>query len=314
MKTKGPAQELFVTPDEGARIETATPTTPKPPEAATCPATTTTLSPPVSAPEAGGAQAQALLVLIGRLATDPNADLTKLERFLDLQERILAKSAEAEFGAALSAFQGECPAIMKSKEIKGQTGPARGSYCPYGSLMEQVQPFLTKHGFSVHFTQDAKAEGKQVAVHGFVRHRAGHKEPLGFTMPPDPSGGKSDIQAIGSTRSYAKRYAVTDFFNLRLLDGSEVDSDGNLRGVRKPATRQEDAGVSKMEKATLAEELAARIKAANLSDEEFTKIATEVSGFPVPHWRRLRADWVTYFNGEAGWQEVLDKGHDLEIL
>src|SRR3546814_13380927 len=47
-------------------------------------------------------ESSSLLAVISRAASDPNVDLDKMERLLAMQERIVARQAEALFASALS--------------------------------------------------------------------------------------------------------------------------------------------------------------------------------------------------------------------
>src|SRR3546814_10492884 len=54
-------------------------------------------------------ESSSLLAVISRAASDPNVDLDKMERLLAMQERIVARQAEALFASALSEMQDELP-------------------------------------------------------------------------------------------------------------------------------------------------------------------------------------------------------------
>ena len=131
-------------------------------------------------------------------------------------------------------------------------------------------------------------------------------------MPPDASGGKSSIQAIGSSRSYAKRYAITDFFNLRLVEEDELDNDGNLRtrkpqGKGKATSNRED---QRTDKENHAAAIAKRLKAEGLTDERYTNIVIgpDFYGSPCAHWRRLPVEWIEWLDSDEAWDAVLAEG------
>ena len=54
-------------------------------------------------------QMNGLISVIERLATNPEADIEKLERMLLMQERILDRQAQQEYSNALAQLQGELP-------------------------------------------------------------------------------------------------------------------------------------------------------------------------------------------------------------
>src|SRR3546814_8683619 len=66
-------------------------------------------------------ESSSLLAVTSRAASDPNVDLDKMERLLAMQERIVARQAEALFASALSEMQDELPSV-------GERGDAAGRY------------------------------------------------------------------------------------------------------------------------------------------------------------------------------------------
>ena len=50
-----------------------------------------------------------------RLACDPNVDVAKLEKLIEMQERIMRHQAKAAFDAAFAEMQGEIPIITERR-------------------------------------------------------------------------------------------------------------------------------------------------------------------------------------------------------
>lgn len=148
----------------------------------------------------------ALLAVIARAAADPNVDLDKMERLLNMQERILAKRAEAEFNAALADMQCEMPTV-------GERGKAsdRYTYALWEDINKAIKPILQKHGFSLSFHIDT-ANG--ITVTGILAHKGGHTSKTSMWLPPDASGNKPAVQAVASSVSYGKRYTAGALLNL----------------------------------------------------------------------------------------------------
>jgi len=64
--------------------------------------------------EEGGAVADynsSLLEVIAKAARDPNVDIDKMERLLQMQERVQSRDAEVAFNQALNAAQSEMGTI-----------------------------------------------------------------------------------------------------------------------------------------------------------------------------------------------------------
>src|SRR5438045_7882033 len=96
-----------------------------------------------------------MVAVIERLAMNPSIDVAKLEKVIELQERILAYNAKAQFNAAFAEMQPEIPVIIERARTD------KGKYAPLEDIIEVVRPILAKHGFGLsHKTRD-EADGKR---------------------------------------------------------------------------------------------------------------------------------------------------------
>lgn len=160
-------------------------------------------------------------LMFERLARDPAVDVEKLEKLIGMQERILAHSARAAFESAFAEMQGELPAIdERGRILVGET--VRSRYARYEDIQQAIRPVLKKFGFALRHREEDLPDGK-LRIVGVLSHRDGHREEDKFDCPPDASGGKSNIQAIGSTRSYGMRYTTISLLN---IETRGMDTDG----------------------------------------------------------------------------------------
>ena len=150
-------------------------------------------------------EATTLIAVISRVATDPNCDLDKMERLLNMQERVMAKQAEQAFNAAMAAMQAEIPSIAErgtGHNIK---------YATLEDILDTVRPIMHKYGFAVSFRI---SQVDRVTVTGVLMHKDGHREETSMTLAADTSGSKNAVQAIGSSVSYGKRYVLCAMLNI----------------------------------------------------------------------------------------------------
>lgn len=162
-------------------------------------------------------------LMFERLARDPNVDVVKLERLIEMQERILAYNAKAEYYTAFAAMQGDLPTV----EEKGSTN--NGMYALHEDIVEAVRPVLQKHGFMLtHRTHFPDAT--TVRVVGILAHKGGHAEETEFLSKADTSGNKNAIQALGSAQSYGQRYTSRALLNI----ASRVADDDGIATSPKP--------------------------------------------------------------------------------
>lgn len=165
--------------------------------------------------EQSNTQVAPILSMIERVATDPNADIEKLEKMLDMQERVLDRQSEMEYNAAMSALQAEMPTIHKGGKAHNST------YARYEDINAAIKPLLARNGFSVSFRSDFN--NNMLEVKGIIAHKSGHREETTMCLPYDTSGSKNGIQAIGSSVTYGKRYVLCMLFNIATSD----DDDAN---------------------------------------------------------------------------------------
>lgn len=158
-----------------------------------------------------------LALVVERLAANPDVDVTKLEKIIELQERILNHQAREAFNTAFAKMQGEIPTIVeKGRGDKGMT------YARLEDIVAQVRPILQKHGFTLsHRTE--WPDTKTVKVIGILTHERGHERASEFLSAADQSGSKNAIQALGSAVSYGRRYTTKDLLAIVTTD---EDDDG----------------------------------------------------------------------------------------
>lgn len=174
-------------------------------------------------------QIERVLALIERVASDPQASIEKLEKMIELQERIMAHNARAAYDTAFAEMQPELPEIEENGRVsfKDKNGNQRATpYALFEDINKAVKPILAKHGFSLsHRREDAQGA---IRVTTILAHRSGHREQTSFSGPVDDTGSKNAVQAIKSTMSYAERINVTLLLNISTRG---ADDDGQAAGV-----------------------------------------------------------------------------------
>jgi len=146
-----------------------------------------------------------ILQVIQRAATDPQCDIDKMERLMQMHERFMVKQAEQLFAEALAGMQNELPSISERGDANG-----RYKYALWEDINETLKPVLAKHGFALSFRTRTE---NGVEVQGVLTHKAGHSERTTITLPADPSGNKNAVQAVASSISYGKRYTAGALLN-----------------------------------------------------------------------------------------------------
>jgi hypothetical protein len=179
---------------------------------------------PAPAPIQAASESAAIFAMIERAAMNPAVDLDKMERLLQMQERVLERNARMAYAASLSAMQPELPVIEAHGGIKDRAGKVQSRYAKWEDINEQIKPVLAKHGFALSFRTGH--EGDKIIVTGILSHRDGHAEETTMALPLDLSGSKNAVQGVGSSTSYGKRYTAGALLNLTSRAPEDQDDDG----------------------------------------------------------------------------------------
>ena len=179
----------------------------------------------------GGA---AILSVIERAATDPNVDIDKMERLLDMHHQMIDRDAEQQFNISMTAAQSGMTAVAHNSENK-QTS---SNYADLAAIDKAIRPVYTSNGFSLSFGTDDCPIPDYMRVVCDVSHAGGHTRRYQVDMPLDAAGikgtpNKTKTHAHGSTMSYSQRYLTKLIFNL-----TTEDDDGNAAGAATISEQQ----------------------------------------------------------------------------
>lgn len=215
--------------------------------------------------------------MIERVAVNPDVDVAKLEKLLDMQERILRHTAEAAFNAAFAEMQASLPEVAE----RGKTD--RTHYATLEDIIQAVRPVLAAHGFALsHETE--WPDDKHVRVIGILTHRAGHSRRSVFLAAADASGSKNAIQALGSSISYGRRYTTADLLNIATRKQDD-DGEGSVRARQPEAPEGFDDWLADME--ALADEGLPKLEEVwRGTKDDYRRYAVK---FRRQEWERIKA-------------------------
>lgn len=168
------------------------------------------------------APADPMVNMIERIAMDPNADLSKLERMMEMKEKLDAKNAKAAFDAAFSRASAEFPEIPLNGENKHQ----KTRYALLKDILSGVRPILSKHGLALSFSTEV--DEQFVTVTAELSHEGGHSRRNSIPLPRDTGAGRNAVQAVGSSQTYGQRYTAQAILGLSL--GDDTEDDGHSGG------------------------------------------------------------------------------------
>jgi hypothetical protein len=170
-----------------------------------------------------------LAATVQALAEKPDVDVTKLERIIELQERLLKEQSRQAFNAAMSAAQRAMGPIV----ARGWNPETRSKYRKYEDIDRVIRPIYTTHGFAMSFGTADTDKPDEIRVTCLVTHAGGHEREYAVNVPSDGKGIKGGVfmtrtHATGSGLSYGKRYLADLIWNLAMT----TDDDGNAASGR----------------------------------------------------------------------------------
>lgn len=171
-------------------------------------------------------QNSAMATQIFDLAAQDGFDVEKLEKLMDLYERDTNRQAKVAFNQAFAEMQSDLPTVAKSKTVSFKKDSNDNPITAYKhatleDIVDIVRPVLQQYGFAISFSIDTH---EKVTVTCTLMHKAGHSIDTTITLNPDGSGSKNNVQAIGSSVSYGKRYTLCSLLNIATRDDDDAQS------------------------------------------------------------------------------------------
>ena len=156
-----------------------------------------------------------------KIAVEQGADLDKLEKLMDLQDRWEADQARKAYNEAMANFKAHAPRLVRDSHASFGQGKTTYSYSTLDSITQKLAPALAKWGLSHSWL--TSQDGDRITVTCKLTHREGHFEEVSLSAAPDTSGSKNAVQSIGSTATYLSRYTLLAVTGLATGTG---DDDG----------------------------------------------------------------------------------------
>ena len=184
----------------------------------------------------------AMLIMIERIASSPDADISKMERLMEMRDKELARVARQDFSADYVLMKPKLPIIIKTKNNQ-QT---KSKYAALEDINKIIDPILAEYNFSTS-TRVISQSKESVTVEAVLWHKSGHTETTQVEMPLDKAGiqgtvNKTGVHALSSSITYAKRVAICALLNISTGD----DLDGNQEPVDTLATHAQRLAMSNL--------------------------------------------------------------------
>jgi len=188
-----------------------------------------------------------------RLAVKTGADVDRLAKLMDLQDRWQAQQAKREFIEAMSQFQNDLPVIAKIREVRKSTTSGAGLLYKFANLddiVKAIRPFEQKHGF-IHRFDFQPREGGGCKCTCVITHRGGHSESTTVSIPTTTGINTNAAQNNGIEMAYGQRYSLIGGYGITTAN---EDRDGKAGGGEEYVTQAQAKTIKDMIKSSGADE------------------------------------------------------------
>ena len=184
-----------------------------------------------------------MLAIIANAASNPAVDVSKMRELLTMQREIIAEEARIAFTEDFVAMAPEMPSINRDGKIviEGKAG-RRGQSTPYSTfenMYQIISPILSRHGFRYWSEPDLGNEQSPIVMRGHLDHIKGHGKTCAIPLPFETSGSKNNVQGVGSSLSYGRRYCLINLCSIISHAPSDRDDDGAAAGTGEAITEEQ---------------------------------------------------------------------------
>lgn len=165
------------------------------------------------------------------LAISQNADIEKLAKLMDLQERWEKNEARKAFVQAMADFKANPPRLEKVKHVQFSSKSGNTvdyHYAPLDYVNKQLNEALSKHGLSFRWNvQQVEGAPCPIQVTCILQHSQGHTESVTMSAAIHDDQRMNAIQRLGATVSYLQRYTLLSATGLA-TEGMDTDAAGGM--------------------------------------------------------------------------------------
>lgn len=177
----------------------------------------------------GQSQANQFMSMIIQAGSDAKADVDKMDKMFALYEKVKAAEARVLYNKAMASAQGEMTTIEK----KHKNLQTNSYYAKVEDIIAGIKPVLTKHGFSLSFSEIENNKEDEITVKLIISHDGGEDREFFATRPITTKGLKGNVNmtethARQSAVTYAERAALVSALSLEVAFVG--DDDGNSAG------------------------------------------------------------------------------------
>lgn len=183
------------------------------------------------------------MAIIEKVAALPSAEtVDSLERMMKMQMEWEDRQEEREFNDAVARIQEKLQhvRIVKNKAVSYKANETAFKYALLEDIDKIVRPMLIEENIRPSYTTTPLNNGIYNVTCRLTRGR--YFSESSIPLPIDTSGGKNNVQGMGSTFSYGKRYALCAALNIVTVG---EDNDGMGAPITEEQAKEIKDGLKK---------------------------------------------------------------------
>jgi hypothetical protein len=191
------------------------------------------ITPTANLPATPAQETTAMIAMIKELALTPGANIDAIKAILDMQRQLMKDQAERAMNEALARLA--IPHVKKNGKIPLGKGESKADvpFARWEDIDSVIRPLLMAEGLSLSFTAPPRqSDGGGSTMIGRLSHVQGAFREAEISLPLDTGPGRNNLQAMGSTISYGKKYLAFMLLNIVTegqdddgLKSSQIDAD-----------------------------------------------------------------------------------------
>ena len=175
--------------------------------------------------ENGAVAVDPIMASIEKLATSKDVNPEVLGMLFDRLDGQQKWEAERAYNAAMA----ECQAKLEPVRRTAFNDQTKSKYAKLEHISKMADPIISEHGFALSFGAAPTEDKNYLHVTCDVTHKDGHARRYEGSYPLDIAGikgtqNKTAIHAMGSTKTYARRYMKMDIFDIQLENDDDAQS------------------------------------------------------------------------------------------
>ena len=167
-----------------------------------------------------------------QMAISKEGSIDVIERLAKLQMDFTDREDKISFRAAMTKFKEDMPKIIRSRSIVDKQGEEKYKAVALEDVAEPVMKALVKLGITYRYKTADLPDGRtRVTCILGMQGTAYEEEGSTLAAPPDTSGGKDALKAVGATVSYLEKYTLMASVGLHVYGADPEAGSGIANGI-----------------------------------------------------------------------------------